>query len=154
MNIVVAMKQIPDVRQIRIRNRQPVLEGVPLTFGSIDKNALELGVSLKEAQGSGKVIVVSAGSEELQDTIKEALAAGADEAYLVIDDKLEQADGAVIAHVLAETIKKSTMSISYCAAKAAVIHYSGQAASRIAELCGFAPGGIRFAVEIRTAPAE
>ena len=68
MNIVVAMKQIPDV-QSRIRNRQPVLEGVPLTFGSIDKRS-RVGVSLKEAQGSGKVIVVSAGSEELQDTIK------------------------------------------------------------------------------------
>ena len=29
MNIVVAMKQIPDLQQIRIRNRQPVLDNVP-----------------------------------------------------------------------------------------------------------------------------
>jgi electron transfer flavoprotein beta subunit len=149
MNIVVAMKQIPDVRQIRIRNRQPVLEGVPLTFGSIDKNVLELGVSLKEAQGSGKVIVVSAGSEELQDTIKEALAAGADEAYLVIDDKLEQADGAVIAHVLAETIKKiDDVDLILCG-EGSGDNYSGQAASRIAELLDLPQVGYASAVEIQ-----
>ncbi|NPU86359.1 MAG: hypothetical protein HPY65_17915 [Syntrophaceae bacterium] len=35
MNIVVAMKQVPDLKQIRIRNREPVLEDVPLTFGDI-----------------------------------------------------------------------------------------------------------------------
>ena len=48
MNIVVAMKQIPDLQQIRIRNRQPVFEDVPLTLGPIDKSALEAAVSIKE----------------------------------------------------------------------------------------------------------
>ena len=40
MNIVVAMKQIPDLQQIRIRNRQPIFDDVPLTLGNIDKSAL------------------------------------------------------------------------------------------------------------------
>jgi electron transfer flavoprotein beta subunit len=83
MNIVVAMKQIPDLQQIRIRNRKPVFDDVPMTLGAIDKNALELGVSIKENLG-GKVTVLSAGNEDLEDTIKEALAAGADEAFLIL----------------------------------------------------------------------
>ena len=49
MNIVVAMKQIPDLQQIRISNRRPVLEDVPLTFGSIDKSALEAAVVIRES---------------------------------------------------------------------------------------------------------
>jgi electron transfer flavoprotein alpha/beta subunit len=42
---------------------------VPLTLGNIDKNALEAGVNLKEA-ADAKLIVVSAGNEELEDTIR------------------------------------------------------------------------------------
>ncbi|HHW60566.1 MAG TPA: electron transfer flavoprotein beta subunit/FixA family protein, partial [Syntrophomonadaceae bacterium] len=91
MNIVVAMKQIPDLQQIRIRNREPVMDDVPLTLGNIDKNALEAGVNLKEAL-DGKVIALSVGNEDLEDTIKEALAAGADEAFLIADDELEDLD--------------------------------------------------------------
>ena len=38
MNIVVAMKEIPDIQQIRIRNRKPLTDDVPRTLGNIDKN--------------------------------------------------------------------------------------------------------------------
>jgi electron transfer flavoprotein beta subunit len=99
MNIVVAMKQIPDLQQIRIRQRQPVLDGVPAALGMIDKNALEAAVLLKEKEG-GQVIVLSAGNEEVEETVKEALAAGADQAFLVIDDSIENADGSVKAPIL------------------------------------------------------
>ena len=37
MNLVVAMKQIPDLQQIRFSNRRPVLADVPKSF-NIDKN--------------------------------------------------------------------------------------------------------------------
>ncbi|NLB88508.1 MAG: electron transfer flavoprotein beta subunit/FixA family protein, partial [Syntrophomonadaceae bacterium] len=60
MNIVVAMKQIPDLQQIRIRNRQPIFDDVPLTLGNIDKNALEAAVNIKEAVDAN-VVVISAG---------------------------------------------------------------------------------------------
>ena len=41
VNIVVCMKQIPDLQQIRIKDRKPLLEGAPLIFGDMDKNALD-----------------------------------------------------------------------------------------------------------------
>ncbi|MEN6390207.1 MAG: electron transfer flavoprotein subunit beta/FixA family protein [Syntrophomonas sp.] len=131
MNIVVAMKQIPDLRQIRIRNGQPVLEDVPLTFGNIDKNALEAGVQLKEALG-GKVMVVAVGSEALEDTVKEALAAGADEAYLVLDGKLENSDSARSAELIARIIKGIENVDLILFGEGSGDNYSGQVGSRVA----------------------
>ncbi len=135
MNIVVAMKQIADLKQIRIRNRQPVLDGVPLTFGNIDKNALEAGVQIKEAIG-GKVIVVAVGREALEDTVKEALAAGADEARLIIDDRLESAESAVSAELIAQDIAKIDDVGIIILGEGSGDNYSGQVGSRVAGILG------------------
>ena len=135
MNIVVAMKQIPDLQQIRIRNRQPVLDGAPFTFGIIDRNALEAGVRIKEEIG-GKVIIVSAGDEELDDTVKEALAAGADEAVLVIDSVLNGAESSFTAKILAEVISKLEDVDLILFGEGSGDNYSGQVGSRVAELLG------------------
>ncbi|MEA1962427.1 MAG: electron transfer flavoprotein subunit beta/FixA family protein [Bacillota bacterium] len=135
MNIVVAMKQIPDLQQIRIRNRKPVFEDVPLTLGDIDKNALEAGVNLKEAAG-GNVIVASVGNEELEDTIKEALAAGADEAFLVADDELNDMDSEQASAVLAEAIKKIEDAGLILFGEGSGDNYSSQVVSRVAEILG------------------
>ena len=135
MNIVVAMKQIPDLQQIRIRNRQPVLNDIPLTFGNIDKNALEAGVQLKETIG-GKVIVIAAGSDALEDTIKEALAAGADEACLIINDQLENIESATSAEILAGAIKNMEDVGIIIFGEGSGDNYSGQAGSRVAGILG------------------
>jgi electron transfer flavoprotein beta subunit len=135
MNIVVTMKQIPDLQQIRIRNRKPVLDDVALTFGNIDKNALEAGVQLKEATGSN-LIVVSAGTEALEDTIKEALAAGADEAYLILDDELENMESSVSAKLIAEAIKGIDDVGIILFGEGSGDNYSGQVGSRVAGILG------------------
>lgn len=147
MNIVVAMKQIPELQQVRIRNRQPVFEDVPLTLGNIDKNALEAGVSLKEA-ADGKVIVVSAGNEELEDTIKEALAAGADEAYLVMDDTLDKIASDTSARLIAAAIKKIEDVGLILFGEGSGDNYSGQVASRVAEILGLPEVGYAKAIEL------
>lgn len=147
MNIVVAMKQIPDLEQIRIRNRQAVFDDVPLTFGKIDKNALEEGLKLKEA-ADGNLIVVSAGNEELEDTIKEALAAGADEAYLVIDDNLDQLESTVSAELLAELIKGIEDPGIILFGEGSGDNYSGQVGSRVAQILGLPQVGYASQIEI------
>lgn len=133
MNIVVAMKQIPDLLQMRIKNREPVLSGVPVTFGKIDKNALEAAVQLKEANG-GEVIVVAVGSEELEDTVKEAMAAGADRSVLVADAETAELDSAAIAAILAQAIQKIEDVGLVVFAEGSGDNYSGQVGSRVAEL--------------------
>lgn len=147
MNIVVAVKQIPDLQQVRIRNRQPVFDGVPFTLGLIDKNALEAGVQLKEASGAN-LIAVSAGNEEVEETIKEALAAGADEAYLVIDDKLTDLESSISASVLAAAISKIDDVGLLLFGEGSGDNYSGQVSSRVAELLGLPQVGYASQIEL------
>lgn len=147
MNIVVAMKQVPDLQQVRIRNRQPVFEDVPLTLGNIDKNALEAGVTLKDELGA-KLIVVSAGNEELEDTIKEALAAGADEAYLVADDALDNIASENSASMIAAAIKNIEDVGVILFGEGSGDNYSGQVASRVAEILDLPEVGYAKAIEV------
>ena len=70
MDIIVCLKQVVDLQQIRIKRetREPVLEGAPFIFGQFEKNALEGAVRLKEKHG-GKVIALSLGNAKLKDLI-------------------------------------------------------------------------------------
>lgn len=133
MRIVIAMKQVPDLQQIRIKDRKPLLDNVPLTFGKIDKNALEAGVQIKEVNG-GEVIVVSAGTEELEDTIKEALAADADRALLLIDNEIANRDSSQVAVIISELIKKIGEYDLIIFGEGSGDNYSGQVGSRVAEI--------------------
>lgn len=148
MNVIVAMKQIPDLQQIRIRNRQPVFDDIPLTFGDIDKNALEAGISLKDQLG-GKIIALSAGSRELEDTIKEALAVGADEAVLIVGDTLANADGSLIAQLLAAAIKNMNDIGIILFGEGSGDNYSGQIGSRVAEILDLPQVGYAGSIEIK-----
>lgn len=149
MNIVVAMKQIPDLQQIRIRNRQPVFDDVPLTLGNIEKNALEAGVNLRDELG-GKVTVLAAGNENVEDTVKEALAAGADEAFLVIDDSLDEAESSVTAAVLAAAIARMEEQPELILfGEGSGDNYSGQVGSRVAQILNWPQVSFASSIEVK-----
>ena len=139
MNIIVCMKQVIDLEQIRIKEktREPVIEGLPVLLGDFEKCALEEAVRIKE-QHDGKVTVVAAGSPKLKDTIKEALAIGADEAVILTDPAFEGSDTMGSAHLLAKTIKKIGEEIGkydlILMGDGSADNYSGQVPPRIAEL--------------------
>lgn len=147
LNIVVAVKQIPDLQQVRIRNRQPVFDDVPLTLGNIDKNALEAAVNLKD-QLDCNIIALSVGTESVEDTVKEALAAGADEAYLVADDKLDGLESAGAAALLAELISKIEDVGLILFGEGSGDNYSGQVGSRVAEILDMPQAGYASAIEV------
>lgn len=147
MKIITAMKQVPDLQQIRIKDRKPLLDGVPWTFGKIDKNALEAAVQIKEA-GDAEVVVVSVGNEELADTIKEALAADADQAVLITDDSTAQLDSAQTAIALAELIRKVDGYDLIIFGEGSGDNYSGQMGSRVADLLGLPQAGYVSAIQI------
>jgi len=129
------MKQVVDLQQIRIKRdtREPVLEGLPVLFGDMDKNALEEAVRIKEKHGA-KVTVLSAGSGKLKDTILEALAMGADEACIVVDPACEGSDTALSALTLARAIEKIGPYDLILVGEGSADNYSGQIGSRIAEI--------------------
>lgn len=135
MDIIVCVKQTYDLQQVRIRKetRQPVFENVPLTLGNIDKNALEEAVRIREKSG-GKITAVSVGPETLEDTIKEALAMGADEAILVTAPKLNSIESALSAALLAKAIGQAGPFDLILLGEGSTDNYSGQVGPRLAEL--------------------
>jgi electron transfer flavoprotein beta subunit len=137
MDLIVCLKQVPDLQQIRIKKetREPVTEGVPLVFGEMDKNALEEAVKIKEKSG-GTVTVLSIGSLKLKDTIKEALAAGADQAYLMIDPGYDNLDSGPKAELLAAAVRKIGKFDLILLGEGSADNYSGQTGPRLAQLLG------------------
>ena len=108
MKIVVAIKQVPE-RDAPVRiaaDGKWIDEGdLNYTINEPDAYALEEALRLKEKQGSGEVIVVCAGPERVQSTLREALAKGADRAIHIEADDLGSRDTLGVAQVLADAIK-------------------------------------------------
>ena len=134
MNIVVCLKQIPDLQQIRIKDRKPLLEGAPLIFGDMDKSALEEAVRIKEKVEGTKVTALALGGAKLKDGIKEALAIGADEAVLLIDSAFEGSDTMGTAKALAKAIQKIGEYDLILCGEGSTDNYSGQVGPRLAEM--------------------
>ncbi len=135
MDIIVCMKPVSDLQQIRIKRetREPILEGAPLIFGQFEKNALEEAVRLKEKQG-GKVIALALGPAKLKDLIIEALAMGADEAVILTDPTLSGGGSTGTAHALAAAIRKIGRFDLILMGEGSADNYSGLVISRLAEL--------------------
>jgi len=135
MDIIVCMKQVPDLQQIRIKERRPILEGVPLIWGDLDKNAIEEAVRVKEKLGGdAKITVVAKGSERIQQGILEPLAMGADEAVLLSDRVFEGSDSMGTAKVLAKAIEKIEAYDLIILGEGSTDNYSGLVGSALAEL--------------------
>lgn len=134
MEIIVCIKQVPDLQQIRIKKetREAVTEGVPFVFGDMDKNALEEAIKIREKAG-GKVTVLSIGSPKLRDTIKEALAMGADEARIMIDPTYDALDSGPKTALLAAAIKKIGQFDLILLGEGSADNYSGQTGPRLAQ---------------------
>lgn len=134
MNIIVCVKQIFDLDQVRINpdTREPILEGVPKILDEMSKKALEAALRIKENKG-GKVTVISAGTSDVKKTIKESLAMGADEAVIVADNEYNS-DPSLTAEILAELIKRIGEYDLILLGDASSDEYSGQTGPRIAEI--------------------
>lgn len=107
MNIVVCVKQVPDTTA-----RKQLGDGFLLNRGELesvinpfDEYALEEALRLKEAQG-GEVTVVTMGPESAEDTMRKALAMGADRGVLITDPALAGTDWLGTCKVLAATIRR------------------------------------------------
>ena len=135
MDIIVCLKQVVDLQQIRIKRdtREPVTEGAPFIFGQFEKNALEEAVRLKEKHG-GKITALALGNAKLKDLAIEALAMGADEAVLLTDPAFAGGGSAGTARALAAAIRKIGKYDLILMGEGSADNYSGQVAGRVAEL--------------------
>ena len=109
MKCIVCVKRVPESdARVRIaadgRSLDP--SGVKFTLNPYDEFALEEAISLKEERGEGSVTVVSLGDAASEETLRTALAMGADEAVLLqAEGDAPASDGLTVARALAEEIR-------------------------------------------------
>ena len=107
MKIVVAIKQVPerDTPLTVASDGRSLDEAENWTMNEPDAYSLEEALQLKERAGDAEVIVLTAGPERVQTTLREALAKGADRAIHVVTDDLEARDTLDVAKLLAAAAK-------------------------------------------------
>ncbi|MBR5336689.1 MAG: electron transfer flavoprotein subunit beta/FixA family protein [Lachnospiraceae bacterium] len=108
MRIAVCVKQVPDTNEVRIDPVKGTLirEGVPSILNPDDANALEAALQLKDKDKKTEVIVITMGPPQAEDMLRECLAMGADEAYLLSDRAFGGADTCATSTTIAAGIKK------------------------------------------------
>ncbi|MEO6835567.1 MAG: electron transfer flavoprotein subunit beta/FixA family protein [Candidatus Tumulicola sp.] len=111
MKIVVTVKLVPDPnaqKRIDPATKRLVRSGVETVLNPYDEYALEAALQLKErAGGDTTVAVFSMGPEALKETLRKALAMGADEAVFLTDAGLEGSDVWATAYAMARALEKT-----------------------------------------------
>lgn len=158
MKIAVLVKRVPDtasVFKIGPDNKSVETGGLKFVMSPYDEHAVEEAIQQREAGNAEEVIVFTAGTEGTQETIRTALAMGADRAVFAKDPALENATGKGIAEALAAALKTEEPGLIF-AGKQAVDDDASQVAERVAELLDMPHVSVvtRFALEGDTANAD
>jgi electron transfer flavoprotein alpha/beta subunit len=108
LNILVCVKQVPDTTEVKIDKEKGTLirEGVPSILNPDDANALEEALRVKDEHSDVTVTVVSMGPPQAADMLRECLAMGADDAFLLSDRSFGGSDTWATSNVIASGIKK------------------------------------------------
>ena len=89
MKVLVAVKRVVDANfRVRVKadGTGVELDNVKMSMNPFDEIAVEEAVRLKEAGIATEIVVVSIGPAKAEDTLRQALAMGADRAILVVHD--------------------------------------------------------------------
>ncbi|MFU0833575.1 MAG: Caffeyl-CoA reductase-Etf complex subunit CarD [Oscillospiraceae bacterium] len=108
MKILVCVKQVPDTNEVKIDPVKGTLirEGVPSILNPDDASALEAALRIKDKDKDTQVIVLTMGPPQATYMLRECLAMGADEAYLLSDRAFGGADTCATSTTIAAGIKK------------------------------------------------
>lgn len=108
MNVVVCVKQVPEVVEVDLEIDEEGTrideEDLVMAINEWDNYAVEEAIRIKEARG-GLVTVVTLGNDDSQDVLRRALAMGADEAVLIDEQGFEGSDAFGVARALHGAIK-------------------------------------------------
>ena len=115
MKIAVLIKQVPGSDSaFRPSENELWIEEMQIQYemNESDAYALEEALLIKEAQGSGEVVVVCMGpSSRVSKVLREALAKGADRAIHIVEDSLLETDPYQIANILSESVKSESFDL-------------------------------------------
>lgn len=107
MHIVVLIKQVPEIALVRVDEgaNKVILPDGPGVVNPFDEYAVEEGLRLKERTG-GTCSVMTVGTDRAESALRDCLALGVDNAYLLADDLFVDSDQQAIGKILAAGLKK------------------------------------------------
>ena len=135
MKIAVCIKRVPDSEtRVKIAPDGKSIDeaGVKFILNPYDEFAVEEALRRKEKAGGGEVVVIALGSAAAQETIRTALAMGADRGVLLQADRIP-ADGLQAATALAAELKAGGYDLILFG-KMAIDDYNHQVGPMVAEL--------------------
>jgi electron transfer flavoprotein beta subunit len=107
VKIIICIKQVPNTTEVLIDPNTGLLnrEGIDATINPFDLYAIEEGIRLKERHGA-EVSVISMGPPQAETALRDALALGCDDAFLLTDKTFAGADTLATAYTLACAIRQ------------------------------------------------
>jgi electron transfer flavoprotein beta subunit len=131
MNVLVCVKHAVDESELKSDDSgRPKFQNAQMKMSTFDRNALEEAVRLKEANG-GSTAVITLGVADARKTLKEALAMGIDQGYIITANPDGQ-DALTTSYFLARAIDKIGGFDLVICAEGASDTYHGQVGSMIA----------------------
>jgi electron transfer flavoprotein beta subunit len=108
MKVVVCVKEVPDASAPKRIDPQSYRldRSVPGALNEFDTHAIEEGLRLKETGGEGEVVAILMGPERAADSLRKALALGADRAVHVVDEALAGSDLVATSKALAKAVER------------------------------------------------
>ena len=123
MKILVPVKRVIDYNvKVRVKpdGSGVDLSNIKMSMNPFDEIALEEAIRIKEAEKAEEIIAVSIGPVQSQETLRTALAMGADRAILVIatDDVNEDIEPLDVAKILQAIVDEENISLILCGKQA------------------------------------
>ena len=149
MKIIVCVKQVPAKdAPLHIDAASGWIRETDISFemNEPDSYALEEALRLKEKHG-GEVVALSMGPDRVKQTIKEALAKGAERGIHITDDKFHSLDPLATARSLAAAIAKEKPDLVLTGLQSDD-HGFGQTAPLLAEILGLPHATIIMQIEV------
>ncbi|THD72360.1 electron transfer flavoprotein subunit beta/FixA family protein [Thalassobius vesicularis] len=119
MKVLVPVKRVIDYNvKVRVKadGSGVDLANVKMSMNPFDEIAVEEAIRLKEAGKADEVIAVSIGVKQAQETLRTALAMGADRAILVVaaDDVHQDIEPLAVAKILAKVVEEEQPGLVIC----------------------------------------
>ena len=137
MKILVPVKRVVDYNvKIRVKPDESGVEtaNVKMSMNPFDEISVEEAVRFKESGAANEVVIVSVGPQQSQETIRTALAMGADRGVLVQTD--EAVEPLAIAKLLKTVVEKEKPNV-VIAGKQAIDDDSNQVGQLLAAMLGW-----------------
>ncbi len=148
MKILVPVKRVIDYNvkpRVKSDGSGVDLANVKMSMNPFDEISVEEAIRLKEAGKAEEIIAVSVGPQKAQETLRTALAMGADRAILVVTD--EEVEPLAVAKILAKIVEEEQPQL-VITGKQAIDDDSNQTGQMLAALLGWGQGTFANTVEL------